>query len=380
MNNHKAIAALLVTILVVAGIGAFFVFNDDKDPSAKGGFYSWNPEVLEINSSYTNGSTPRMITDQTVSLYESIYGDMPSIDGLKRGDIPEKYRIQYEDYVTMNADGTMTVKNYDSKSDGKVTPNTTTLIKSVPDKIVSYQSSYVDTIYNIFCEYYGEKVGNSPKATAKLWETVVGITPAMIPELDRYFGLKAPSDIMLFDMGENMVSNLEKLSDKAQSGVLVIMSEYSIRSTNRAITDDTVNKIESKCGNLNFIFTSTNGLDRVFSSIEMIGEVLGMNVTEDVVTEMLLDVYVMQKSIDGMGRGIPTYYLESTAGKAAGYGNISTFILSDILKMDNIADELTLMESKLSDEQIITAEPDIILFYTKDSRTLDERMRVPVSV
>ncbi len=45
--------------------------------------------------------------------------------------------------------------------------------------------------------------------------------------------------------------------------------------------------------------------------------------------------------------------------------------------MKNIADYLELMDSKLSDEQIVSEKPDIIIFYLSDSRTMDEKMRVP---
>ncbi len=381
-----AVVAVAVAAIAVMGLGSGpndnnqNGTNNSPEDIAKGGFYSWDPKILEINSAYTNGSTPRLITKQTVELYESIYGKMPSIAGKTRSSIPANYLLDYDNYVTKNGDGSLTVKNYNSSSDGLCKPNTTSVLKGTADKLVIYQASYVDTVYNILCAYYGEKVGSSPQATAKLWEIVVGLGSGVEATLEKDFKIDVPDGIKVYDKGENMVSNLEALAKDSDDCIVVLISEYDIRN-NRNVKQATVDGLESSYDNLRFIFTSTNGLDRVFSSIEMVGFLLGMdNSTDATVTEMLLDVYVMQKAIDDMKKKEKmSYYLENTSGKAAGYGNISTFVLTDILKMTNIADSLTLMEGTLSNEQIVTAEPDVVLFYANDKRTMDERMRVTVA-
>ena len=116
----------------------------------------------------------------------------------------------------------------------------------------------------------------------------------------------------------------------------------------------------------------------VLSNTEMIGSILGIDYTEEFISDALVDIYTIKSEIKNMAlQEKYTVYVETASGKAAGSGNLITNLLTEILDMDNIADSLTLMESKLSDEQIINSQPDVIIFYSNDSRTMDEKMRVP---
>lgn len=125
MVNAKVIAVAAVAILVVAGIGIYVTTSGDDD-TQKGGFYSWDPTVLEVNGAYSN-STPSLLT-MLDDLYEGIYGDLPSTDGIDINSIPSEDLWLYEKYVTVNDDGTLSVRTYNSSSTGKTAPNAVTSI------------------------------------------------------------------------------------------------------------------------------------------------------------------------------------------------------------------------------------------------------------
>ncbi len=379
MVNTKAIAVAATAILIVAGIGVYAATSVGDD-TQKGGFYSWDPTVLEVNGAYSN-STPSLLT-LLDDLYEGIYGKLPSTDNIDINSIPSEDLWPYEKYVTMNDDGTLSVRTYNSSSTGKTAPNAVTSIEGTAEKVVCYTAAYVDTIYNILCSYYEEDRGNSPKADARLWEIVVGVSSDCKSALESDFNIKVPGSVLIFDLGEKLVTYSEQLAGECaeDENIVIFMTEYNIRSTNAKITGDTVNAIEKNTnGKVKFVFLLSNSLSMVLSNTEMIGSILGIEYTEEFISDALIDIYAIKSEIKNMAlQEKYTVYVETASGKAAGSGNLITNLLTEILGLDNIADNLTLMESKLSDEQIINSQPDVIIFYSNDSRTMDEKMRVPV--
>lgn len=380
MANTKFIAVAAIAILIVAGIGVYVATSGD-DETQKRGFYSWNPTVLEVNGAYSN-STPSLLT-MLDDLYEGVYGKLPSTDSIDINSIPSEDLWPYENYVTVNDDGTLSVRTYNSSSTGKTAPNTSTLIEGTAEKVVCYTAAYVDTIYSILQSYYEEDAGNSPKADARLWEIVVGVSSDCKTALESDFNIKVPSSVLIFDLGENLVTYSEQLADgcSENENVVIFMTEYNIRSTNVKITEETVKSIENSTdGKVKFVFILSNSLSMVLSNTEMIGSVLGIEHTGEFISNALIDIYAIKSEIKNMAlQEKYTVYVETASGKAAGSGNLITNLLTEILGMDNIADNLTLMESKLSDEQIINSQPDVIIFYSNDSRSMDEKMRVPVN-
>lgn len=379
MVNTKVIAVAAVAILIVAGIGVYAATSGGDD-TQKGGFYSWDPTVLEVNGAYSN-STPSLLT-LLDDLYEGIYGKLPSTDNINLNSIPSEDLWQYEKYVTINDDGTLSVRTYNSSSTGKTAPNAVTSIEGPAEKVVCYTAAYVDTIYNILCSYYEEDRGSSPKADARLWEIVAGVSSDCKSALESDFNIKVPGSVLIFDLGEKLVTYSEQLAGECaeDENIVIFMTEYNIRSTNAKITEDTVNAIEKNTnGKVKFVFLLSNSLSMVLSNTEMIGSTLGIEYTEEFISNALIDIYTIKSEIKNMAlQEKYTVYVETASGKAAGSGNLITNLLTEILGLDNIADNLTLMESKLSDEQIINSQPDVIIFYSNDSRTMDEKMRVPV--
>ena len=281
-------------------------------------------------------------------------------------DITAGSALNFDSCVTVNPDGSLEVGTFNSSSTGKTGPNATTTIDSIPEKCVCYTAAYVDTIYNILCAKFDETKNNSPLATAKLWEIVVGMPADCKTALERDFSIDVPEGILIFDLGENLMTYSQQLADECgeDENIVILMTEYNIRSTNAKITESTVQTIESNTGGkVKFVFVLSNSLSMVMSNTEMIGTLLGIDNTQDFIENIQIKIHVMKDAISKMQlESKKKVYVETAAGKAAGSENLITNLLTDILDLKNIADYLELMDSKLSDEQIVSEKPDIIIF------------------
>ena len=310
------------------------------------------------------------------TIYEAVYGEVPSYENISIDDIPEEYLYDYTCYYTENDDGTITVLTYDNTSVGTSEAYVEKTISFTPTKIVCYTDAYIDTIYMILCDYYGEVAhsGDSDQAEAKLWELVTAMTSSVQSGLESKYGLTVPDSVTILGTSqEDLVNYCGSLDDDDK--VIVFMSEYNIRSTNSSTWWDTNETIEEETdGNVQFIYLLSNSPAMVLSTIEMMGMVIGFDNTEAMMTSILAEIYVMQEAIDEMGVTY-TFYAETTSGSAVGSDTLMGGIFNSILKMENIYDG-SLMGSSMSDEQIVLAEPDVIGFYTTDSRSMDELMRV----
>lgn len=376
--NNKVWAVVAAIVIIVAGAGVYVYTNSgDSGEEGKGGFYSWNPNVVEVNDKYSNLTPAFMSIVEEV--YTSVYGEIPSYEGISLEDIPEKYLYPYDSYVQSNVDGTLTVKTFDNTSTGTSAAYAEKIISFIPTQIIAYTDTYIDTIYMILCDYYGEEdhVGNSIQADQKLWELIPAMTSTVRDNLENNFGLVVPESVTIIGTSqEDLVDYCSSIS--SDENVLVLMSEYNIRSTNKSSWWDTNQSIEANSGgNIQFLYLLSNSPSMVLSSIEMIGKVIGFDNTRSMMTSILAEIYVMQKSIDDLcsDGNYLTFYAETASANSVGSDTLMGGIMDSILKMDNIFDG-SLMGSKMSDEDIILAEPQVLIFYDSDSRTLDECMRV----
>ncbi|MBR4225292.1 MAG: Ig-like domain-containing protein [Candidatus Methanomethylophilaceae archaeon] len=168
----------------------------------KKGFYKWNPEVVIVDGNYSN-CTPAFM-DIAQSVYEKVYGKMPDYSGITRESIPANYLYPYSSYVTKNGDGTLTVKTFDNTSVGTSEAYADKVIRFTPTKVLCYTDAYVDTIYMILCDYYGEVAhsGSTPKAEAALWSLVDAIPSSVKSGLASKYGLVAPDSVKVIGTGQ----------------------------------------------------------------------------------------------------------------------------------------------------------------------------------
>ncbi|MDO5854108.1 MAG: hypothetical protein Q4Q62_08790 [Thermoplasmata archaeon] len=371
--NSKITAVAVVAVLAVAAIGGYLILNNHGGESQKGGFYSWDPTVVTVNGDYSNCTPAFMTIAETV--FEATYGEVPSYEGISLSDIPEEYLYEYTPYVTENADGTLTVLTYDNNSVGTSEAYAEKTISFTPTKVICYTDAYIDTIYMILCDYYGEEAhsGDSEQAEATLWELIPAMTSSVKSGLESKYGLTVPSSVTILGTGqEDLVDYCASLPSDER--VIVFMSEYNIRSTNSSSWWTTNSTIEFNTnGNVRFIYTLSNSPAMVLSTIEMVGKVIGFDNTDSMMTSILAEIYVMQKAIDDSGKTY-TFYAETASGNSVGSNTLMGGIFASILKMDNVFDG-SLMGSKMSDEDIVMAQPQVIGFYSSDTRSMDEKMR-----
>lgn len=372
--NKKFIAIIVVAVIVIAAIAvAFYKSGDSDNKETKGGFYAWDPDMVTVNGDYSNCTPAFMSIAETI--YEEVYGDIPSYSNISRADIPSKYLYAYTDYVVSEKEDSVTILTYDNTSTGKTEAYAEKTV-SIPEEVICYTDAYVDTIYMIFCDYYGEKAhsGNSPQAEAATWKLIRALPQSVIDGVQKKYGLTVPSDVrVLGATQEDLVDYCQKNTDKK---IVVFMTEYNIRSTNTKSWWSTNSTIESQ-SSTQFVYLLSNSPGMVLSTMEMVGKVIGRDNTDAMMTSVLAEIYVMQKAIDESGKTY-TFYCETAAGKAVGSNTLMGGIFAYILKMQNVFDG-DLMGSTMSDEKIIEAHPDVIAFYSSDTRSDDEKMRVPTT-
>ncbi|MBR2254556.1 MAG: hypothetical protein IJ856_01860, partial [Candidatus Methanomethylophilaceae archaeon] len=337
------------------------------------GFYSWSPTLVRVDGNYSNCTPAFMTIAETV--FKAAYGDVPSYDGIKLADIPAKYLYQYSDYTSVDGSGKLVVKTFDNTSDGKSEAYADKTLDFTPNKVICYTDAYIDTIYHILCDYYGETAyGDSPKAVAKLWELIPAMTSSVKSGLESKYKLTVPDSVTIIGTGqEDLASYCGSVG--ASDKVVVFMSEYNIRSTNKSSWWNTNTAITANNPNVQFVYLLSNSPGMVLSTTEMIGEIIGYDNTEAMMTKILAEIYVMQKAIDDSGKKY-TFYVETAAKKAVASNTLMGGIFAYILGLENIVTGDNLMNGELSDEAIISAQPKIIAFYTSDSRSDAECMRV----
>lgn len=378
--NTKLAAIICVTVIAIGAVATYVAIennhnsSDSPTESGKGGFYSWNPTVVTVNDGYSN-LTPAFMTI-TETVFEAVYGKIPDYSGISLSDIPEQYRYRYSDYVLSETPGSTTVLSYDNTSKGTSEAFAKITVPFTPTKILCYSDTYIDTIYMILCDYYGEKAhsGNSPKAEAKLWDLVPAVSADIKNSLGTKFGLTVPDHV------ETLGTSKDNLTDYCQNNidpsdkVVIFMSEYNIRSTNSSSWWSVNQNIEKNNDNIRFVYLLSNSPSMVLSTMEMIGKIIGYDNTDRMMTSVLAEIYVMQKAIEDSGKKI-TFYCENASKKSVGSDTLMGGILTDILGLTNVYDG-SLMGSVLSDEKIAYSQPNLFVFYQSDSRTLDEQMRV----
>ena len=377
----------IIAILVVAAIAVAVVVtnnngsnqtptpddggNTEPTPELKG-FYSWSPTMIRVNSSYS-ACTPAFMSIVETG-YKAVYGDIPDYKNVKRADIPSKYLYPYTDFTRVDSNGKLVIKTFDNTSDGKKEAYLDKTLDFTPTKIISYMDANIDTIYRILCDYYGETpyaAGNT--ADTKLWELIPAMTSTVKTNLEKNYSLKVPDTVTIFGTSQEDLTNFCGNLDPKEK-VVIFMSEYNIRSTNKSTWWGTNTAITEANPNIQFVYTLSNSPSMILSTMEMMGEIIGFENTESMMTKILAEIYVMQKAIDASGKKI-SFYAETNAKKAVASNTNMGGMFTYILKMDNIVTGDNLMNGTLSDEKIIEAQPDLLVFYQNDSRSDDECMR-----
>ena len=382
-NKTQLITIAIIAILGIAAVSAAVVVINNGDGKTSGngggestqnakGFYSWSPTMIRVDSNYS-ACTPAFMSIVETG-YKAVYGDIPSFDGIDRSDIPAKYLYPYTDFTSVNGSGKLVIKTFDNTSDGKKEAYLDKTLEFTPTKVISYMDANIDTIYRILCDHYGEKpYADGNTADTKLWELIPAMTSTVKTNLEKNYSLKVPNTVQIIGTSQEDLTNYCGGIDSSEK-VIIFMSEYNIRSTNKSTWWGTNTAITAANSNIQFVYTLSNSPSMILSTMEMMGEIIGYENTEAMMTKILAEIYVMQKAIDESGKKI-SFYAETNAKKAVASNTNMGGMFTYILKMDNIVTGDNLMNGTLSDEKIIDAKPNLLVFYKNDSRSDDECMR-----
>ncbi|MBR2255625.1 MAG: ABC transporter substrate-binding protein [Candidatus Methanomethylophilaceae archaeon] len=352
------------------------------DQSSKGGWYSWNPYVLEAKYAFIT-YTPSIST-LLVDLYEDVYTPLPEAD-VTADKIPAEFRTDFESRVSGSyATGNLTVKSGFDLVNQK-SEMVDQVIKSKPGAVISFSGSTNDTIYNLLCQKYGEVPysGNSPKAEADLWNLIYAGSKSATENFQIRFGLTVPDSVIRLgsDSAIDTALLIKTCTEAcAKYGSCVVFMSNSIPA---GLSADKLNDLKTIAENTNttFYFVASKSINDTLACTEVTGAIMDMQPeAKKVIEKAQLDIYRVKKGVaqyQSQGDKALSVYLEASSGKGAPRGSIAGSLFK-ILGWENIVDSDGSSFVLLGDEKVIEMRPDIIIFYddSLDKRSEAEQMRL----
>ncbi len=378
--DKKIVAVALVAVIVIAAATSAIVVLNDKekdyeyDPSK--GWNSWNPTAFDVRSA-AFGISP-MLPDEVKMMYEKIYGGTVNYDRYDISDVPSDF-LNYDSLIVSSTDDTITVNSTirESKqsSDKVVVPVT---LQKNPDNFLS-TAGYAAVLYELYeMKFNGDKTA----AEAEMWKHVFALDKSAFPggsaDMKAIYGLTVPDGTISVASTYSLIKNLESYVDYVDKGTQ--NDETFLMMVAGSLGDDYANLnpffevLNSKNGAANAVFCFSNGIGDVLAAVEMIGAIYDMDdEAQRYIDQFRTEMYAINQAALSKHMNY-TAYLESTSKSAAGPGTITNDVMENILGLTNI--NHTDQWAVIPEETIIDKTPDVIIFYSTDKRSWDEKMRV----
>ena len=372
--NTKQIATIAAVIVIIVAAAAVAVLSQSNGGEKKGGLYTLDADVVEVTMGGITAS-PKIV-DSIESLYSDIYGELTD-DALTIEDAMadtafwEKY-CTYEPMITDNGDGTYTVVSTDGK-------NPVEIELGVMDKMISTSTIYLTTIYYLVCMKYGETPYSdealaNEELVAEYQRVVAGGTTLDYietnTELRDYFDANR-----YIDGGANTLSNYEtetlaqNIKDASADGsktVLIASGGMRASSVDLPFIDRTVRAAGGQAG----IFLSVTDIPQAFASIELLGYLFGYGeYVEPMIQDLQERLYKVYYSLQNTDETHKIYW-ETYDGTSVRLSGMSGEIV-DFFGWD----DSLVTGGEVDTERILMEKPDILIFYTNDQRSDDEKMR-----
>ena len=372
--NTKQIATIAAVIVIIVAAAAVAVLSQSNGGEKKGGLYTLDADVVEVTMGGITAS-PKIV-DSIESLYSDIYGELTD-DALTIEDAMadtafwEKY-CTYEPMITDNDDGTYTVVSTDGK-------NPVEIELGVMDKMISTSTIYLTTIYYLVCMKYGETPYSdealaNEELVAEYQRVVAGGTTLDYietnTELRDYFDANR-----YIDGGANTLSNYEtetlaqNIKDASADGsktVLIASGGMRASSVDLPFIDRTVRAAGGQAG----IFLSVTDIPQAFASIELLGYLFGYGeYVEPMIQDLQERLYKVYYSLQNTDETHKIYW-ETYDGTSVRLSGMSGEIV-DFFGWD----DSLVTGGEVDTERILMEKPDILIFYTNDQRSDDEKMR-----
>jgi len=334
------IIAVAVAALVIGGCAAFILW-----PSEDRGWYAWDPTVGEVEYAKIS-ATPRII-ETIEQMYKIAYGaDVPAP---KAGS-----RISFDPIAGKTADG-IWIK---SSGTGPGIPDTTLYFTddmTSKMKIISYGLGFTDS--------YVQMLGDD------VWKTVVAAgnsTWNAYPNNGMSWNATLAAEMTLSTV--NLISFLESKADADSTYCLVVWG-YML---NYAAVDAALAgypNVKLLCVDY---YKAIGSLNYLLSVVDALGWLVGKS------TEQNHAAIDFQERIGAIDHALssktgPSVYMELPSGTSPG-SNTLTQLCFDLLRLKNI--NTTSGTNLFGDANVVATGPEIILFDVRDTRTMDQKMRV----
>lgn len=373
MNTKKLVIVCAVVAIIVVAAATVAVMNSGSEKKA-GGLYGLDAQVISVELGGIT-ATPKMVSS-IESLYEQVYGSYDkagyTIEDVKNDSEFWKEYCDYSPVVKVNGDGSFTLKISTAGITREVTLDT------AADTILSTGTMYMTTIYYFLCLKYGEEpYSNEALENADLkneFQKVVagGISLAYVEnntELIEYFD---PSTYL--DSGQNTIANYE-IETIGQNVKDLVKDERKVilLAAGRTVDDTAYNSIRNTLkanGGMEPLFISLSDIKGAFANIECIGHILGYGeYVDELIEDLQVRLYEVYRALQAQNDTHKVYW-ENAYSKAVSASGMSASI------MGFFGWDTSLMTGSETDlEKLYQEQPDIIIFYSNDTRSMDEKMR-----
>lgn len=374
-------AVVAVLIIVVAAAAVVMMNNGSDTEEEKKGLYRLDATVSEVNMGQCSATPSVIITLET--LYKDYYGDFVktgfTIDDVKKDkDFWDKYCV-WTPIIEDNGDGTYNV-TCTTKAKGA---ETVTIPKA--DAMVSMGTMYSETVYTLLCYQYGVEP-NSPESLknesiGKDFASMVvgGMQYSYYEEQNCEFMTAYIDKANYLDLGVVSVQKVdaEELTKVMKAAKGEDKNVVYFGSGTRMSEEKYYNANTEPCKKTGtyYEFLAPSTINDVYSAIDVIGKVMGFDqkVIDEAIQDFQIRLYTIYNSVQEKTSGTTEKvkaYWESADGKAIKKTSMGKTIV-EFLGFDG-----SLLDGAEHDlESLLVDKPSLIIFYTNDSRPMDERMR-----
>jgi len=375
--NKKIIVAAIATVLIICAVGTAIVLSSDNSEK---GLYQLDAKVSIVNMGQCS-ATPGVIMaiDQ---MYTDYYGepvnDNLTIDDAKADSAFWNEYCVWSPMITEKSDGTFNV-TINTAVNGNEVVNI-----PVCDTAVIMGTMYSETLYFLICaannvEPYSAESFANENVKNYLNSTITGgMQYSYYEQYDVEYMLKCVNSSGYFDLGTNSTSTVdsEKLTQALQSANSRGNDGTVYFGSGRVInTSDIYNSSTGPCIKTGsyYAFFSPSTFSDIYSSIECMGLIMGFShyVINEVIENIQLNLYKVYCSVQELtaGKTPEKAYWETYAGKA-----VNTTMAKNIL--DFLGFDSSLLDGAEHDtESLLKDNPSYLIFFTNDTRSMDEKMR-----
>lgn len=319
-------------------------------------------------------------------MYKEIYGKEVNTKQYTSSQVPADF-LSYDSLIVSEdtVNNTVTIDSIirnTKDSNGNYTwhhENTTVPVN--PDWMIC-TGSYVALLYELI------KIKNGGTADqSAVFNYVYGLDKSAMPngssDINEIYGLTVPNTVVSINStySLNTQSNLAEYltaydaAKAAGKRIVTMMSGSTGPTYDEMVAENGFLNVSSKYDEVTNLFFGATSVAEVFSSVEALGAVFGLKTeAQEFITELRTNFYNMYMQAKEVTPQKTVYWESRNASSACGQNTISSTVL-DLLNLKNIVTGEGWVKG-FGDEKVVLGEPSVIIFYTGDSRTMDQMMRV----